>query len=293
MSKPNARQGVRLVVAATPEEKAFWRAEIARAYKAHAWDTQHIKNHRGEIGKGRLIALVRLRELESLYVFRYGEMHLPQGDEAAAREYLEITAHHIAHLHGEVENHIIAWSRRWASWLPVGEAKQVAKRVAAKPCKWTADSLARELNVTKVERDTLGLTTIGAVDFTKRQRTKAAKERRSQRDRKRRERAAAEAGRILRARAGRPRSTGARPWELAGMTRSTWYRKGKPGETIILTTQGEGNERCAFSSHASLGHGAAAPVEVSVVAFRGAKTGQRKPTHHWLRHQEQERKQAA
>jgi hypothetical protein len=270
MSKPNTRQSVRLVVATTAEQKALWHTEVARAYKAHAWDALQTKIGKS-ITKSRMMALVRLRELESLYAFRYGAMHLPQGDEAAALEYLEIAAQHIAHLHGEVEKHIIAWARCWAPWVPADQAERLAKRVAAKPRKWRADSMARELNVTKAERDALGLTTIGAVDFTKRQRTKAAKDRRSQRDRTRRERAAADAGRVLRARPGRPHRTTTPPWELAGMTRSTWYRHGKPSGTIILTHQGEGNEGREFLSHVSPSR-AAAPTVQENDFFVGANT---------------------
>jgi hypothetical protein len=110
--------------------------------------------------------------------------------------------------------------------------------------------MARELNVTIAERTALGLTTIGAVDRTKPEREADAKERRSRRDRQRRQRIATNEGRILRARPGRPRKIGPQPYETLGMSRSAWYRAGKPrAGTDIRTTQGEVYGRCAFPSH--------------------------------------------
>ena len=203
MSGYDARQGSRLVVATTPEEKAFWHAEIDRAYKAKTWDALQIKTGHVKTSQAHMIALIRLRELERLFISRHGGQSLPDDD--AGREYLEIAAHHIAHLHGEIEKHVVAWARRWAPWLPADGVEQLAKRVAAKPRKWAADSLARELGVTKAERGALRFTTIGAVDFTKKDRTKANKKRRAAREKARRQRIARAEGRILRARPGRPR----------------------------------------------------------------------------------------
>jgi hypothetical protein len=223
-----------------PRDQKTVRAKKREISIRYAWAAY---KRDGKISKSRMMTLVRLRELERLYAARQCLI-----DDDAGREYIGIAAHHIAHLGGEVERHVIAWCQRWASWLPIDEARDLGKRVSAKPRKWKADSLAREVNLTAAERAALNITTIGAVDQTKRQRTEAAKERRSRRDRKRNELMAAAEGRILRARPGRPRKTSVPMWEKLGMSRASWYRNGKPSETNILTTQGIIHGGCEFPS---------------------------------------------
>lgn len=94
--------------------------EIAVRYEWHvrearknAWPAFGPKKY--PRGSPQLIALVRLRELERLYRFRYGET-LPYDD--AGLEDLSIAAHHIAHLRGEAFEHICAWAERWMPELP-------------------------------------------------------------------------------------------------------------------------------------------------------------------------------
>ena len=128
-------------------------------------------------------------------------------DDDPGRHYLEIVANHIALLRGEVEAHIIAWSQRWAPWLPKVEAEELAKRVAAKPRKWTATALGNELNLSAEERAALKITTIVAAGTTKAEREEQRIERNRASARKHRESVAAREGRTLRPRPGRPRKT--------------------------------------------------------------------------------------
>src|SRR5262249_23017691 len=66
-------------------------AEVARRY---AWQA---RQRSGPYGQKR-VSLVRLRELERLYEYRWGR-HLPDDD--SGRDDLVLAAHHIAHLRGE------------------------------------------------------------------------------------------------------------------------------------------------------------------------------------------------
>jgi hypothetical protein len=164
--------------------------EIARRY---SWQAKQQRKRYGEKpDKNRLITLIRLRELERVFQSRYGRF-LPDDD--AGMDDLLVAAHHIAFLRGDVVKHIVAWARAWAPWLPPDKAEQLAQRVAAEPRKFTADALAWRLRLSMVERTSLKITTIGALDLSKAER----KEERKRRDR--------EAKRAMRAenRSGRPR----------------------------------------------------------------------------------------
>jgi hypothetical protein len=190
MPKHNGRQDI---TARTVRAK---KREIAARY---AWQAEQ---HSGKISKARLLTLLRLRELERLYAARQCLI-----DDDAGREYLEIAAHHIAHLHGDVERHIIGWCATWAPWLPGSKATDLAKRIAAEPRKWNAVSLGNELNLTPAERESLKITTFRPAGWTKKHLDKANKEKRRIRAKERRKRIAAAEGRILRAKPGRPRKT--------------------------------------------------------------------------------------
>lgn len=164
-------------------------AEIARRY---AWQAQ--QKRRGEnTDRPRLITLIRLRELERLFQYRYGRM-LPNDD--AGIDDLTVAAHHVAHLGGDIVGHIVAWARVWAPWLPADESRALAHQVAADPRKFTAGALAWRVGLSGAERTALKITTIQAVG------TDPVEERkRKDRERKRAKRAANSSGRPR----GRPR----------------------------------------------------------------------------------------
>lgn len=192
--------------------------EIAVRY---AWMSREQKHRRGS---KKLIARLRMREIERLFAYRYGDQ-LPDDD--AGMEDLTLAANQIAQMEGNAEDHILRWAWEWAYWL--FDKKDVnpvlfAKRIASSPRRYKADTLARILNLTMSSRTTLGITTIGAIDCNKQQRTEL---------RRQRKRAYAEARR--RAAGAKPRAqyeaeslSRTKPWEKLGMSRSTWYAKGKP-----------------------------------------------------------------
>ncbi|WLA85597.1 hypothetical protein [Bradyrhizobium elkanii] len=173
-----------------PDHAQGRRAEIAHRY---AWQAQQRRNRENDKpDRSRLITLIRLRELERLFKSRYGRL-LPDDD--AGMDDLTIVAHHIVFLGGEFVEHIVAWARAWAPWLPERDAKRLAERIAAEPRKWSADALAWRLRLTMAERTALKITTFGAFDTSKAEREAIQKERKCERQRARR----------AKSRTGRPR----------------------------------------------------------------------------------------
>jgi hypothetical protein len=192
--------------------------EIAVRY---AWMSRDQKHSRGS---KKLIARLRLREIERLFAHRYGG-RLPDDD--AGMEDLVLAANQISQMDGNAEDHILRWAWEWAYWL--FDRKDVdpvvfARRVSQNPRRYKADTLARLLNLTMADRISLGITTIGAIDCNKQKRAELRRERK---------RAYAEVRR--RASGAKPRAeyeaeslSRTKPWERMGMSRSTWYARGKP-----------------------------------------------------------------
>jgi hypothetical protein len=89
----------------------------------------------------------------------------------------------------------------------------------------SADRLARFLGVTYAQRQRLGITTIGAIDVSRKGRMMLSK--RKDRDRKRRTR-----GTKPRAEYEAHSLTRTKPWQAAGMSRRTWYRRRRETEAL-------------------------------------------------------------
>jgi hypothetical protein len=166
------------------------------------------------------IPTLRVAELRRLFRARYGHV-LPDDD--AGRDDALVTVHHLAHGQ-DTELRIGNWLELWAPWMPGSEAAGMLAKAVAKPLRWRADKLGLRLNLTEVERQSLGITTIGSVEVTKAERLA----RRREQDRLRRRRQ-------LRAEGAKPRAeyeahsfSRNKPWEVLGMSRITWYRRGKP-----------------------------------------------------------------
>ena len=112
----------------------------------------------------------------------------------------------------------------------ISEAEASAMLSSISPQRRKADPLAKYLGLTYQQRTILGITTIGACDFSKAQR----KKQRKHKDRITKERKRREAGM-------RPQSeslSATEPWTAEGMSRATWYRRNKArrkGETTLST----------------------------------------------------------
>lgn len=217
----------------TPRDTSGHR-EIARRY---AWYTQRTycpepRPLQGQTGRSRLVALIRLRELEHLISVRYGPI-LPDDD--AGRDDLTIVAHHIAHLGPNAERHIIGWAALWAPWMAKEEAAGLAARVVNDPLKWTADTLACRLRLTADERNRLAITTIGAIDQNKDQRARLRRLKSVAANRMRRRKE----GAVPRIEYEANSLANTRPWEALGMSRARWYRLGKPSAVMGGSSDGD------------------------------------------------------
>jgi hypothetical protein len=169
--------------------------------------------------KPYLIGDERAEELDRLAVHRYGDT-LP--DNAEGERFAFVMAHHI----GE-PNRVRAYLDEAAPWFDEDDADKLTKGVAKKRYRWNADKLASKewLAVSYAERQALGLKTIGAFDMPKKARRALWRERyrdrqrainRAYQEQKRREHGMTPWAQSL---------SRIKPWEAAGISRRTWYRK--------------------------------------------------------------------
>jgi hypothetical protein len=111
--------------------------------------------------------VLRLAEIERLLQSRWGNT-LP-GDKIGWDAFV-FAAHTIAGRRGEIIKHIVAWAGLWAPWLPAERATVWARRIAANPLKFKADTAAWRLRVTRAERSALAIRTIGDIESNAEQR---------------------------------------------------------------------------------------------------------------------------
>lgn len=163
---------------------------------------------------------LRLYELARLLASRYGAPRLPDDD--SGRDDIEPVVHHMAAL-TQPARRIAKWLRLWAPWLTLEEMDEITSRGIATARAWKADQLAWRYRVTKEERDMLGLTTIGAIDYGKAARTK----RRKERDRQRKAKARRTAGAKPRTEYLKASTAREKPWQVEGISRASWYRRNK------------------------------------------------------------------
>jgi hypothetical protein len=167
--------------------------------------------------KFQMIALLRIQELESLFMYRYrqtGGRELPDDD--AGHGDLVVMLHHLAQTGDGAREAMLAWTRRWAPWC---DSEPLVNSIPLDPRKWTAAELAEELNVDIHERWALGLTLIGAVGFSPAQLKEMDRQVRVKRQRLKR-----------RAAGVKPKSKSLsklKPWLAEGVSRRTWYRRHK------------------------------------------------------------------
>jgi len=135
-----------------------------------------------------------------------------------------LIANHLAH---QANGHakIMGWLRAWAPEMSREDAEAIADRAVANPRKYRADTLAKRVGLTAVERSALGITTIGAIDQTKEQREE--RRRRKNAEAKRAARAASNSGRSR----GRPKSEDIPAWQAAGFTSKRTYHRHKASGT--------------------------------------------------------------
>jgi hypothetical protein len=202
----------------TDEENAFLHAEIARRYALQK------KRRRQRADPIRFMVVNRMDDLEHLFLDRYG-LYLPDDD--AGWEDLNIVAHYFAHLRlsaAKIIARIVDWAAIWAPSYPTDKVTKCAEEAVAKPRKWKANTLAWKLGLTMEQRTRLKIKTIGAINVKPKDRPTYLREHHRQRKEDDR-----------RANGVRPREaylagsiSAVEPWVALGMSRATWYRKGKP-----------------------------------------------------------------
>jgi hypothetical protein len=170
------------------------------------------------------MAALRCAELSKLFRHRWGEFRIPNADEG--RLAVKIMLHHLAKRHADPMR-IRKWMAAYAPWMPQDESNELIRYVLAKPLRWRADRLAKELNVTEAERRRLRIRSIGAVDMTKEQRKQQRRLEQQQRSRRNRQERARKRGRQVRSRNEYEATSISRtkPWLAAGISRRTWYRQ--------------------------------------------------------------------
>lgn len=188
---------------------------------------QKLNGKRGRRSPMQLVAL-RLNDLTKLFRSRYGST-LPDDD--AGRDDMQIALHHLACL-PRPRPAIMRWIEIWAPWMSVADAAELAAHAIANPRRYKADALAWGLGLKMEERTMLGITTIGAADMPKAQRTKrrnAIKRRRQQAYRRKQ-------GAVPRAEYEAKSINRAKPWIAEGISRATWYRRRRETTAIAETT---------------------------------------------------------
>jgi hypothetical protein len=173
------------------------------------------KTSRRRVPEEYAFAHFRKGELERLFSARYGRQ-LPDDD--AGLDDLKVMFNVIACTGGKVVKKMLNWAEVWAPWI---EAETLAEKIAAKPRRFRADTMARRLGLTLDERTRLRICTIGAIDCTKEQRKEKAKQKKVEHRRLKR-----------RANGMKPRSeylsnalSRSKPWEAEGICRRTWERQ--------------------------------------------------------------------
>ena len=173
--------------------------------------------------KNRAIGKQRIGDLNKLFARRYGgnrEGYVFPDDDAGLED-LKILLHHYA-LNNPLATARIIKLR--APWMNESAAASLLEQIEAFPQKWRSDTLGRKLNLTGAEWRTLRLRTIAPVDMTRQERVVFSQALARQRRQTRR-----------RAQGKKPRGeylatslSRTKPWLVLNISRSTWYRRGKP-----------------------------------------------------------------
>lgn len=179
-------------------------AEIDRRYK------------RKRRGKPVSLAALRVRDLRVLYAARYGSS-LPDDD--AGLDDARLMAHHLAALSGDPRRRLDSFIREWCPWMSRADQDALLVEIMTRPQRWRADKLAWRLRLIEADRSTLKITTIGAIDMGKAERTKRRRARARMREQERR------AAKGAKPRARYLASTIGKPWIAAGISRASWYRQ--------------------------------------------------------------------
>jgi hypothetical protein len=184
-------------------------AQIAK----HREIARHYTRPRRKRDRPNIVSLT-LGDLQTFYSDRYGDTF---PDDDAGREDLTVLLRYIAQL-GDPRA-MAACAAYRCPWLSEAEYTAMIDGIERRPRRWRADSLAREIGLNRATRTRLAITTIGAIDFCKANRTKRRRKNNN-------------AGKLaVRAAAGaKPHAMSAerlKPWLDHGISKATWNRRRK------------------------------------------------------------------
>lgn len=165
---------------------------------------------------------VRIKELNRLFRRRYGYELLDDDD---GRDSAWLMASHLAHRLNGPGYYVAKWTEVACPWMEEDERESLIAKVLANPHRFTADTLARRLNVTEAERTELRLTTIGSIDKTSAERKADRKARKRVRDRRNKQHQRRTEGRKTRTEYEEQSLRNTKPWVALGISERTWYRR--------------------------------------------------------------------
>ena len=129
-------------------------------------------------------------------------------------------------------------SRRMRHEITEDEARDIIEKARSTSRPRTPDGWARALGLTYAKRQRIGITTIGAIDVNKRQRTHLRKLRENERYRRRRQALGA---------TPRTQSLSAlKPWAAEGISRRTWERRRRADANSNVAISRDANSNVAL-----------------------------------------------
>jgi len=129
-------------------------------------------------------------------------------------------------------------SRRMRHEITEDEARDIIEKARSTSRPRTPDGWARALGLTYARRQRIGITTIGAIDVNKRQRTHLRKLRENERYRRRRQALGA---------TPRTQSLSAlKPWAAEGISRRTWERRRRADANSNVAIARDANSNVAL-----------------------------------------------
>ena len=129
-------------------------------------------------------------------------------------------------------------SRRMRHEITEDEARDIIEKARSTSRPRTPDGWARALGLTYARRQRIGITTIGAIDVTKRQRARLRKLRKRERHRQRRQ-----------ARGATPRTQSLstlKPWAAESISRRTWERRRRADANSNVAIARDANSNVAL-----------------------------------------------
>ena len=176
------------------------------------------------------LEIMRLREIELVIRHRH-ERGIPDPEGTDDTEMCMAYIHAVAST--PRSQSVVDWCNMWAPWISDSEIRGIEWMHRRRKYMLGAESVARMLHVTKKERDTLGLKTIGACDVSEEERKAISKRIKQERDRIRKQQNRQANGKIPRGSYEAACAESLKPWLAAGVSRATWYRQRETGPSRV------------------------------------------------------------